>query len=184
MPTHAEENSSPENRELARVLWELARLSERSTPVDGQELRQRYRQILRGVIAESSKSRKLTDLLDGAEYFVGGDEHHLIRVDSEPDRVYKVTHGDNFGCRSRFSPKDPELLGHFHGETNDDPIVYLERWLLLNAIGEFQTRFEGFVPAENPGWIPRICVSQPELPAEIASGRILEWCRYRCNESN
>jgi hypothetical protein len=105
-------------------------------------------------------------LLAGREYFVGGDEHHVIRVSSDADRVFKLTHGDNFGCRSYFSPVDPELIGHFHGETNADPFFYLTRWGLLNSISGYQTRFEGFVHSERPGWLPRICVSQPVLPGE------------------
>ncbi|MEI9894396.1 MAG: hypothetical protein WDN28_11065 [Chthoniobacter sp.] len=53
-----------------------------------------------------------------------------FRVSSDPQRVYKFTHGDNFGCRSYFSQVDPELIGHFHGETNADPFFYLRRWML------------------------------------------------------
>ena len=106
----------------------------------------------------------MAELLKGERHFVGGDEHHIVRVSSEPERVYKLTHGDNFGCRSYFSPADPELIGNFHGETNADPFFYLERWVYLNCISEYQTRFEGFMPSEKSGWLPRICVSQPELP--------------------
>lgn len=65
-------------------------------------------------------------MLEGAAYFVGGDEHHILRVDAEPERIFKLTHGDNFGCRSYFSPVDPELLGHFHGETNAAPFFLSE----------------------------------------------------------
>ena len=57
---------------------------------------------------------------------MGGDEHHLIRVESDPARVYKLTQGDNFGCQSYFSPHDPELAGrHFHGTGNADPFYDL-----------------------------------------------------------
>ena len=158
------EDSSAENRKLAEVIRELGSLLPSGPEVDWQELRGRCGEVLREITRESSKSCRLTALLEGAPYFVGGDEHHIIRVDSEPDRIYKFTHGDNFGCRSYFSPVDPELIGHFHGETNADPFFYLKRWILLNSISGFQTRFEGFVPSEKPGWLPRICISQPELP--------------------
>lgn len=103
-------------------------------------------------------------MLDEVRYEVGGDEHHLVRFDHEPHRFFKFTHSDNFGCRSYFSKHDPELTGrHFHGTGNADPFFYLNRWRLLNSIGGYQTRFEGFVPPERPGWLPRICISQPEL---------------------
>ncbi|MEI9894397.1 MAG: hypothetical protein WDN28_11070 [Chthoniobacter sp.] len=31
-------------------------------------------------------------------------------------------------------------------------------------MSDYQTRFEGIVPPEKAGWLPRICISQPELP--------------------
>jgi len=158
------ENPSAQNRELDEGVWELGRLLPGGVEVDWQEFRGRCGEVLREIIRGSDKSRRLTALLEGAAYFVGGDEHHIIRVESVPDRIYKLTHGDNFGCRSYFSPVDPGLIGHFHGETNADPFFYLTRWRLLNAISAFQTRFEGFVPSEIPGWLPRVCISQPELP--------------------
>ena len=230
------EDSSAENRELASRIRELGRLLPSGPQVDWQGLRRRCGDVLREIIRRSAESHRLTNILEGAPYFVGGDEHHVIRVDREPDRIYKFTHGDNFGCRSYFSPENPQLVGHFHGEYNADPFFYLNRWLLLNSIGGFQTRFEGFVGSEKPGWLPRICVSQPELPsgnptareirlslerygfaevseaaffdpetrllltdaaprnvrivdgipvpfdsiAQIATGRVLEWCATRC----
>jgi len=158
------QDSSPENRELASIIRELEGILPSGPEVDWEKLRRRRGEVLREIIKASPKSRRLAALIENSEYFVGGDEHHIIRVDSEPDRVYKVTHGDNFGCKSYFSPLDPELRGHFHGETNADPFFYLRRWLLLNSIGAYQSRFEGFVPSEKQGWLPRICISQPELP--------------------
>jgi len=158
------DGSSPEVRELGRIVWELDKIYASRPKIDRQEPRRWLGDVLQGIIASSEKSKALIEMLEGAEYFVGGDEHHIIRVDSEPDRIYKFTHGDNFGCRSYFSPHNVDLLGHFHGETNDDPVFYLFRWMILNAIGDFQTRFEGFVPPERPGWLPRICISQPALP--------------------
>jgi hypothetical protein len=170
-PDSSFQDSSPENRELASIIRELEGILPGGPEIDWERLRGRCGEVLREITRTSTKSRELTALIGGAEYFVGGDEHHIIRVDSEPDRVYKVTHGDNFGCRSYFSPEDPELRGHFHGETNADPFFYLKRWLLLNSIGAYQTRFEGFVPSEKPGWLPRICISQPELPGSNPTPR-------------
>lgn len=163
-PNFPFEDPSAENRELAGVIRELGGLLPSGAEVDWQESRGRCGEVLRELTRRSAKSRRLTDLLAGSPYFVGGDEHHVIRVISAPDRVFKFTHGDNFGCKSYFSPVDPELIGHFHGETNADPFFYLNRWRLLNSISDYQTRFEGFVPSEKPGWLPRICISQPELP--------------------
>ena len=85
-------------------------------------------------------------------------------MQSDPERIYKITHGDNFGCRSHFSKSDPELTGrHFHGTGNADPFFYLTRWWLLNQITRYQTRFEGFLLPAHSGHLPRICISQPEL---------------------
>ncbi len=158
------ENSSPENRELVGVLRELGRLLPGHSEINWQESRRRCGDVLGAFVEKSEKNIRLTALLKGEKHIVGGDEHHIVRVSSEHQRIYKVTHGDNFGCRSYFSPVDPELIGHFFGETNADPFFYLKRWVLLNCISEYQTRFEGFMPSEKPGWLPRICVSQPELP--------------------
>ena len=35
--------------------------------------------------------------------------------------------------------------------------------MLLNHLGDYQTRFEGFLPPEENLRLPRICVSQPTL---------------------
>ena len=163
-PQEFPEDSSPENRELAGVLRELGRLLPGHSEINWQESRKRCGEVLREFSRSSEKSRGIADLLKGQPYEVGGDEHHIIRVSSDPCRVHKVTHGDNFGCRSYFSPADPELKGHFHGETNADPFFYLKRWVLLNCLGDYQSRFEGIIPPEKEGWLPRICISQPELP--------------------
>lgn len=160
------ENSSPENRELVGRIRELGRLLPGHSEINWQESRRRCGDVLRGLVGQTDKNRRLAELLKGERHIVGGDEHHIVRVSSDPDRVYKITHGDNFGCRSYFSAADPELLGNFHGETNADPFLYLIRWVLLNCISGYQTRFEGFLPSEKPGWLPRICVSQPELPKD------------------
>jgi hypothetical protein len=158
------QDPSPENQQLVEVIRELGGLLPGDPQIDWQELRGRCGEVLEDLARRSEKSRRLTELLEGSAYIVGGDEHHVIHIPSDADRVYKLTHGDNFGCRSYFSPVDPELIGHFHGETNADPFFYLNRWVLLNSISGFQTRFEGFIPPERPGWLPRICISQPNLP--------------------
>jgi len=177
-------HSSPENRELVEVIRELAGLLPGHSEINWQESRRRCGDVLRELVRSSGKSRRLADLLKGERHIVGGDEHHIVRVSSEPERVYKITHGDNFGCRSYFSPVDPELVGNFHGETNADPFFYLERWGYLNSICDYQTRFEGFLPPEKPMWLPRICVSQPELPGSNPSPQEIReaLAKYRFHE--
>lgn len=118
-------------------------------------------------------------LLDGAEYEVGGDEHLLFRSDDQPDRIFKSTYGDNFGCYCVFDPIDPELTGkNFNATGNPDVCFYLKRWILLNSLGGNKTRFEGILPPENPHWLPRICISQPWLdgsnPNSATISRLLE----------
>jgi hypothetical protein len=79
-----------------------------------------------------------------------GDEHTLIGVIDDPDRLYKVTHSDVFGCRSYFSPHDSDLAGkHFHPTGCGDSTFYLRRWMILNFITGLETRFEGFMPADD-----------------------------------
>jgi hypothetical protein len=108
------ENSCPENRELGEVLRQLEGLHHGGSPLDWQETRQRRGDALSSLLIGCSKSLRLPSLLEGTEYEVGGDEHHLVRVESEPERVYKITHSDSFGCFSQFLPSDPELTGrHF-----------------------------------------------------------------------
>ena len=162
-----EEDSSPENRELARTLRELGRLLPGSASVDWEGSRRWCGDVLGEIVRSSPSTQRLVEILSGAPYFVGGDEHHVIRVSSDPNRVYKFTHCDNFGCRSYFSPHDPELTGcHFHGTGNANPFFYLRRWYLLNSLSGYQTRFEGFVPPRLAGHLPRMCISQPEIGGE------------------
>lgn len=158
------EDASAETRELARVIRELGGLLPGSPEVDWRESRRGHREVFNAITRNADGNIRLIELLDGSPYFVGGDEHHIVRVSQDPTRIYKLTHGDNFGCRSYFSAADPEMTGNFHGETNADPFFYLYRWVLLNSINNYQTRFEGFVPPEKPEWLPRICISQPVLP--------------------
>jgi hypothetical protein len=96
---------------------------------------------------------------------IGGSEHLLIRIKGESERIFKTTFDDNLGCTSDFYPSDPELSGrHFHATGNADPFFYLSRWIFLNAISHYQTRYEGILPPTIASHLPRICVSQPILP--------------------
>jgi hypothetical protein len=159
------EDACAENRELAGVIRQLERLHGGDTPIDWSEPRERCVEVLEVFRAGHQPSEDLTSLFEGTEYEVGGDEHHIVRHESRGDRVYKLTHSELFGCHSYFSPSDPELTGkHFHGSGNEDPIFYLRRWMLLNCVSGFLTRFEGLLPAEAPRRVPRVCVSQPLLP--------------------
>lgn len=158
------ENSCPENRELGEVLRWLGRFHCGDPSLDWPQARQRHAEALEGYLESSPQSRSLILRLEDAEYEIGGDEHLILRLEEEPDRVYKVTHGDAFGCYSFFSPCDPDLTGkHFHGSINEDPALYLRRWMLLNSFSEYVTRFEGLLPPEEHLKLPRICVSQPAL---------------------
>jgi hypothetical protein len=158
------EDSSPENRELGEVVRWLEGIYSGDSPLDWTESRRRCAEALTVLLTSSDKNRSLARRLEGAEYEIGGDEHLVVRVDDQPDRVFKLTHGDCFGCYSFFSPLDPDLTGkHFHGSINEDPVFYLKRWMLLNFLGGYQTRFEGLLPPEEKLRMPRICVSQPTL---------------------
>jgi len=161
------ENTSPENRELGEVLRQLERLHDGGSPIHWEESRQRRGNALASLLTASPGSCPLVSFLEGRDYEVGGDEHHLVRVESNTDRVYKITHSDSFGCYSRFLPADPELSGrHFYATVNDDPRTYIRRWMLLNTLGEYQTRFEGFLWPQEGLLVPRICMSQPFLESE------------------
>jgi hypothetical protein len=143
-------------------------------PLDWKEARQWNIAALHGLFQNDPKSLSLTRSLTGRNYEVGGDEHHLFHLDEDPGRIFKATYGDSFGCRPVFDPVDAESTGrHFLQTLNDDPRFYLRRWILLNRIGGYKTRFEGILPPEAAHWAPRICISQPWLdemnpsPAEI-----------------
>jgi len=165
-PEDEERLPSPESREFEAVAWELGRLLQSSSSIDWQDTRSWSAEVLSAYAARCEKSRSLTAKLEGSEYLVGGAEHYLLQVDGVPDRIFKVTYGDNFGCKSYFCPLDPDLTGrNFHATGNDDAIFYLRRWILLNSIGPHQTSFEGFLPPLQPGWVPSICVSQPKIQA-------------------
>ncbi len=146
-------------------LRELGRVSQSCRSLGWQEARENYRQSLTSLAERYPISLKIAEgLVANLEAFVGGDEHINIRIANEPERIFKITKADQFGCDVLFDPHDPELTGrNFLARGNDDPWFYLERWRLLNSIGEYHTRFEGLVAPERNGWLPRICVSQPVL---------------------
>src|SRR4051812_25063529 len=74
---------------------ELGRLLQGGPPLDWAESRRWCSDLLRRVIAGSDETRRLKAKLRGHSFIVGGDEHHVVEVETEPDRVYKITHGDN-----------------------------------------------------------------------------------------
>lgn len=161
-------NPSPETvgfKEIARKLGELLR---GCLHVDWSEDRNRCAEVLEELAQGCEKSQLLTERLAGTRYVRGGDEHKLLDFQSgqnEPRRVYKVTFGESFGCKSCFIPSDPDLMGrHFYAEVNSNPLFYLERWIYLNSITNFQTRYEGILPPPEGGTLPLICVSQEMLP--------------------
>lgn len=161
------ENASPANRELAGVVRELGRLYESRPPFDRSRSRTRHAEVLASVSISFPSAQLLAERLKAAEYKVGGDEHYLVRIDTEKERVFKITYGDAFGCFPEFLRSDPEEKDrHFYASINDDPIFYLRRWMLLNTLSGFQTVFEGFLPPEHPLKLPRICMSQPVLISE------------------
>jgi len=161
MSSKFEIDAGSESRELDEILRELERLVPGSSSIDWQDSRTRCAEILEGIRSRCRKSQRLAERLYETEYIVGGDEQYIIRLEQEPERLYKVTHGENFGCQSYFSPMDPDLTGkHFHGTGNADPFFYLRRWRLLNGLGGFKTRFEGFLPPAPGGRLPRVCISQ------------------------
>jgi len=160
------EDACPENRELAGVLRELDRIHGGGARIHWRQPRERCAEVLGIFRAGHEPSAKLATSLEGVDFEVGGDEHHLVRVDDQPERVFKLTHSDIFGCRPYFSPHDTDLTGkNFHGTGNDSPAFYLQRWMLLNFVSDFRTRFEGVLPQQVGLHLPRICVSQPQITA-------------------
>ena len=106
-----QDNPSPENRDLGEVLRELERILPNRSDIHRAGFRERYRDVLKAFALRSPTTGRLSALLEGAPYFVGGDEHRIVRVpESRPDRVYKITHSDSFGCPPEFHPSDTELI--------------------------------------------------------------------------
>ena len=85
------ENSCPENRDLGEIVRWVERFQGGDPSLHWQETRERYAGALNSFLQGSDKSRKLIAKLQGAEYEIGGDEHFVIRVDEDPERVFKVT---------------------------------------------------------------------------------------------
>ncbi len=161
----SQENAFSQNRELEGILRELGRISQSCRSLGWKEARESYSEALTSLARRFPITSELEkDWLIDLDAFVGGDEHINIRIERRPGRIYKITKADQFGCGVLFDPHDIELTGfNFLAQGNDDPFIYLKRWELLNSIGDYQTRFEGFVAPERDGWMPRICVSQPVL---------------------
>lgn len=172
------ENSCAENRELGEIIRWLEGFHCGDPSIDWKEARQRRADALHACLLEDrDKSHALITRLQGAEYEIGGDEHFVVRVDDDTERVFKITHGDAFGCCSFFSPQDPDLTGkHFHGSINEDPVLYLQRWMLLNSFSDYVTRFEGLLPPEGMLRMPRICMSQPALDAPNPTRKEIQKC--------
>ncbi len=170
-------NPSPETIEFEGIARRLGELLRGCLQVDWSENRDRCAEILTDLAQECQKSAFLEEKLEGARYVRGGDEHKLLEFQSvnEPARVYKVTFGENFGCKSRFIPSDPDLTGqHFYAEVNANPLFYLERWIYLNSITSYQTRYEGLLPPLEGGTLPLVCISQQKLPPGNPSEREIE----------
>jgi hypothetical protein len=166
-----QDNPIHENRDLAGVLRRLGGVLPDRSEIDRPGFRRRYLEILNALASSFPTPGHLIALLEGAPYFVGGDEHRIVRApENGQDRIYKFTHSDSFGCRGEFHPSDPDLLGkHFFAGVNMDLAFYLERWFFLNSITAFQTRFEGFLPPETKRQMPRVCISQPVLAPQTAT---------------
>ena len=159
-------DASAETVELDRIARHVGELLQGNAPIDREGSRQRCHDVLRELGSCCEKSTRLRHRIASAVTVVGGSEHLLIRLPDEPERFFKATFDDNFGCKTEFFESDPELTGrHFHASGNADPIAYLWRWIYLNSIGRYQTRYEGILPPAKPGQLPRICVSQAVLPA-------------------
>lgn len=110
--SNPENFADPETRELAEVLRRLERSMPSSPSLNWTETRRRNIESLQELSQADDKTDRLIDLLDGADYEEGGDEHILFRVDTEPNRIFKATYGDNFGCYSKFDPIDAEITGN------------------------------------------------------------------------
>jgi len=165
--SHSAQDSSPEAHEFYGIIKRLGDILQRRPEIDWSEDRKWCAEVLEELARGCEKSLLLEEKLSGCRYLRGGDEHLLVDYGAgeEPPRVYKVTYGENFGCKSRFIAADPDLTGkHFHAEVQSDPLFYLNRWVYLNSITGYQTRYEGILPPPVDGTLPLICVSQKRLP--------------------
>jgi len=159
----------PENHDFAKVLWGLERLCENGSFLYWPESRQRQSDLFARLLESESfpENESLIQRFSGQPYVVGGDEHHLIYLPDSPERIFKITHSDSFGCVSRFFCEDADLNGkHFIPGVNTNPVFYLTRWMILNSLTEYRTKFEGILPPQGNLMVPRLCVSQLILAKE------------------
>ena len=153
---------SPPTSDWKSCLRKLGRVSERSRNLGWKEARENYRKVLLELEESSPVSPRLYEELASANAFVGGDEHLNVQINSDPQRIYKLSAHDQFGVTYFFDPDDSSGDGrYFLAIGNEDPYLYLLRWKLLNEISSYQTNFEGIVAPEKGSFLPRICVSQP-----------------------
>lgn len=158
-------NACAENHDFARVMRRLEGICESHSCVNWPESRGRQGELLGELFASFAENEQLAAYLSGLQYETGGDEHQLLCHPDSPERIYKITHSDSFGCRPQFFPSDPELMGrHFYATVNDNPFFYLRRWMILNSLTNYRTHFEGMLPPQGNLHFPRFCVSQPHLP--------------------
>lgn len=117
---------------------ELGRVSEASRDLGWKEARANYGEVLSRLALSARLSTELeTEILTGGA-FLGGDEHLNLRINSDPDRVFKLTAYDQFGVKAFFDPNDVAGTGcHFLATGNDDPHFYLQRWELLNKVSSY-----------------------------------------------
>lgn len=162
----------PENYDIAEVIRGLERFCKGGSHLNWPRSRRGQSDLLNQFLEEqaSDRDRILAGRISGQSYTVGGDEHHLLVLPDEPARIFKITHSDSFGCRIRFFRADPDLTEkHLIPEVNEDPFIYLRRWMILNSLTGYRTKFEGMLPPQGNLLLPRICVSQPILPRECAN---------------
>ena len=109
----------------------LGRISKICRNLGWKEARTNYVRALSELQEEFSISPSLAQELEGADAFIGGDEHLNVRISSDSLRIYKVTAHDQFGVKAFFDPLDINCEGrHFLATGNDDPFFYLQRWKL------------------------------------------------------
>lgn len=94
----------PENYHFAKVIRGLERFCEDGSRLDWPESRQRQGDLLNQFVESEPdlQGEELAKRISGQSYEVGGDEHHLVYLADDPERIYKITHSDCFGCRPVF----------------------------------------------------------------------------------
>ncbi len=169
------EDAGTESGGLGDLVRRLGGIREEGSPVDWAGPRERTGNILEKVRLHCGQSSEIERRLTGLRFKRGGAEHDLVRLADEPGRIFKMTHSDSFGIVSELFREDPEFSGrHFHAGVNPDPVLYLQRWMLLNSLSEYQTRYEGMLPPAANCHIPRICVSQPFVGGPDANPLLIQ----------